>query len=225
MKPTKSIYILLSLFLMFSCDDKEEELPNELSLDWILLKKGVDEYYVVNCCYSDWIISNYNINCCENSNGCDDYNEWYCSFGLMTFDTTITYKVKPKMDSLGNTIENPYWYIVYLSYEYLLYWNKDLLVCNGNNCDEESWNFSNYDYDIVIPSYIRSNDYSIPLPLDTTMMIGSKSISFEKMGWLDRENDNSLGYITYLRNEDYLQTDGDDIDISNWIVVDYQRKE
>ena len=47
MKPTKFILILLSLFLMFSCDDKEEELPNELSLDWILLKKGIDEEYVV----------------------------------------------------------------------------------------------------------------------------------------------------------------------------------
>ena len=82
-------------------------------------------------------------------------------------------------------------------------------------------------YDIGIPYYIKKNNHPNypPLPLDTTMMIGSKSISFGKMGWLDRESDNSLGYITYLRNEDYLQTDGDDIDIGNWIVVDYQRKE
>ena len=34
-----------------------------------------------------------------------------------------------------------------------------------------------------------------------------------------------MGYITYLRNEGYLQTEGDDIDISEWKVVDYQRKE
>ena len=49
MKPTKSIYILLSLFLMFSCEE-EEELPNELSLDWILLKRGIDEGYIVESC-------------------------------------------------------------------------------------------------------------------------------------------------------------------------------
>jgi len=267
MKPTKYILILLSLFLTFSCDDKEEELPNELSLDWILLKRGVDESYVVNCCYSDWIISNYNINCCENSNGCDDYNEWDCNVLVMTFDTTITYKVKPKtttlkescsgyelcnmemvysnfygeylspssqndccyegelptMDSLGNIIENPYWYIEYLSYEYKLYWNDDLSVCNGSYY----WDCEYDNYDIEIPYHIKRNHHPNypPLPLDTTMMIDSKNISFEKMGWLDRESDNSLGYITYLRNEEYLQTDGDDIDISSYKIVDYQIKE
>ena len=61
------------------------------------------------------------------------------------------------------------------------------------------------------------------------MMIGSKNVSFEKMGSFKR-NVNSFGYITYLRNEGYLQTDGyntggGDIDISSWKVVDYQRKE
>ena len=63
------------------------------------------------------------------------------------------------------------------------------------------------------------------------MMFGNKSVSIENMGLLDRERNNSLGYITYLRNEGYLQTDGyntggsGDIDISSWKVVDYQRKE
>jgi hypothetical protein len=55
------------------------------------------------------------------------------------------------------------------------------------------------------------------------MMIGNKSVSFEKMGWVDR--DSYFGYIHYYPLDDLILSDGDDIDISNWIVVDYQRKE
>ena len=62
-------------------------------------------------------------------------------------------------------------------------------------------------------------------PLDTTITFGSKSVSFDNLLGIMYRNDNSLGYITYLRNEEYLQTDGDDIDISSYKVVDYQRKE
>jgi len=116
-----------------------------------------------------------------------------------------------------------------------------LNVCKYN-CDEESLGFSNYDYDIVIPSHIPksyftncsnsdycSNDSFHPncdTPLDTTMVWNGKSVSFEKMGWFYRNDfDNEFGYITYLRNEEYLQNEGNDIDISNWKVVDYQIKE
>ena len=53
MKPTKYILILLSLLLTFSCDDDtqtNEDTDDMMSLDWILLKKGVDtDFYVESC--------------------------------------------------------------------------------------------------------------------------------------------------------------------------------
>ena len=288
MKLTKSILTLLSLILTFSCDDKEEELPNELSLDWILLKKGgiinkitdgfgevlVSEIGWVNiescngyieCDYNDMIDEGVylssdcgndeyvGVDCrCGNNNECGEcilnsphtYRVNSCSGyelckldgndievgNYPQFDCCYEYEYNT-YDSLGDLIggEIRFKNREYHFYEYKLYWNNDLSVCNGSNCD------------IVIPSYYpngKTNDcdgggcesetYFHPncdTPLDTTMMIGSKSISFGKMGWLDRESDNSLGYIIYLRNEEYLLTDGFDIDISNWKVVDYQRKE
>ena len=61
------------------------------------------------------------------------------------------------------------------------------------------------------------------------MMIGNKSVLIEKMSIFDRNpltlGGNVLGYITYLRNEQYLQNEQNDIDISDWEVVDYQIKE
>jgi len=262
MKPTKSILILLSLFLTFSCDDKEEELRNELSLDWILLKKVIDEEFYVESCdgyveFNEDTFDEYvGINCqCNDSwddecggcritpfskrvNSCDGYE--LC--GNYPYDDNCCYESIGEMDENGNNIVKHYYVYEYLFNEYLLYWNDDLNVCYDNSCDEEFVSNNDEIFDIVIPSHfpIEETDYcgdfegkfkcddieffhpNCDTPLDTTMMIGSKSVSFEKMGWLGRED---KGYITYLRNEEYLQTDGDDIDISSYKIVDYQIKE
>jgi len=305
MKPTKYILILLSLFLTFSCDDKEEELPNELSLDWILLMKGGDiDFYVESCdgyveCdyvdYDDDVYSssdcnndeyegyncmciNYDndcgecrlnksytkrVNSCDGYEICDNVEKYFNWFNILSpNECCFEFDDYPivKYDEDGNTIneydddgnwmgetEIQYYYKKYLFNEYILYWNNDLDVCSGDGCNEESWNFSNYDYDIVIPSYIPKrknedcwsdnycegsnwNSYFHPncdTPLDTTMMIGNKSLSFENMGWLGREEFvNSFGYIHYYPLDDFLILEnGSDIDLSNYKIVDYQRKE
>jgi len=175
-------------------------------------------------------------------NSCDGYE--LCVSNNSKYDCCYEYEYND-YDSLGNIIdtEKSYYYYEYLFNEYILYWNNDLLVCNGSYCDEEDLGW--YDYDIVIPSHIpkiETNDcegeynycereeYFHPncdTPLDTTITIDSKNISFEKMGWLDRENSNNkFGYIHYYPLDKYLIFEGDDdLDISSYKVVDYQRKE
>jgi len=147
------------------------------------------------------------------------------------------------MDENGNPTENYYGYYVYeyLFNEYILYWNDDVDVCEYN-CDEEYISYWNKDYDIVIPSHIPKNEtndcdnqceYEIyfhpncDTPLDTTMEWNGKNVSIEKMGWLERDNYyNKFGYIHYYPLDKYLIFDGDDdLDISSYKIVDYQRKE
>ncbi len=265
MKPTKSIYILLSLFLIFSCDDTQtnEDTDDMMSLDWILLKKGVstnfyvescdgyvefnvdtyDEYVGSNCqCYDGWDNecggcrlenSTIRVNSCSGYELCENYS----------YSDNCCYEGEfIGMDENGNPTGNYYGYYVYEYHfnEYILYWNDDVDVCGS--CDEE--NLVYVDYDIVIPSHIpkshltncSGSDYcsidsfhpNCDTPLDTTIMIGSKSISFEKMGWFDRGyiGNSQFGYIHYYPLDKYLIFDGDDdLDISNYKVVDYQRKE
>jgi len=227
MKPTKSILILISLFLMFSCEDKEEELPNELSLDWILLKKGVNSIYYIESCdgYIEYNCNGLNgeVNCGGNSletmgieylDSCSGYD--LCELdNYLKNDYDCCYEDIHPTDSVITYIS-----IHYYIYEYKLYWNKDLSLSIPSNIPKRS--NINYYCECEYVEYFHPN---CDTPLDTIITIGSKNISFEKMGWLDRESDNSLGYITYLRNEEYLQNEGNDIDISNWKVVDYQIKE
>ena len=264
MKPTKSILILLSLFLTFSCDEDtqtNEDTDDMMSLDWILLKKGVssnfnvescdgyvefnvdtyDEYVGSNCqCHVNWgnecgecrlTTHSYRVSSCDGYELCGNYpyGDNCCYEGEFI-----------GMDENGNPTGNWYGYYVYeyLFNEYLLYWNDDLNVCYDNSCDEEFVSNNDEIFDIVIPSHIPKNetndcvDYceyesyfhpNCDTPLDTTMMVGSKNVSIEKMGWLDRGN--SLGYIHYYPLDEYLFTDDCNEDISSYKIVDYQRKE
>jgi len=282
MKPTKSIYILLSLFLMFSCEEDtqtNEDTDDMMSLDWILLKKGVTtNFYVescdgyIECSYYEFYNENndtyytycdmdeyesYNCKCDEYDNECGECRlelpniyrvnscDGYELCGNYTFSVNCCYEGEfIGVDEYGNPTDNYYGYYVY-EYpfnEYTLYWNDDVDVCEYN-CDEESLVY--YDYDIVIPkhipnyelTYCGSGDYdycsvnsfhpNCDTPLDTTMMIGSKNISFEKMGWFERDRyDNQFGYIHYYPLDKYLIFEGgDDLDLSNYKIVDYQRKE
>ena len=272
MKPIPYLLILLSLFLTFSCEDdtptNDDVGDDMMSLDWILLKKGVDTNFNVESCdgYEGYDCEGGNDNECgdfqlfplkiEEVESCSGYelcemgwvslDDWWFEIGfgfgdyytaISHYDCCYEYEVND-YDSLGNIIDTEIRYnnIEYLFYEYTLYWNEDLLVCGDSYCGEED--------DIVIPSHIKEseshycgyddycntfndwNNYFHPncdTPLDTTMMIGNKSVSFEKMGWVDR--DSYFGYIHYYPLDDLILSDGDDIDISNWIVVDYQRKE
>jgi len=195
---------------------------------------------------------NYRVNSCDGYELCVGNNSKYdCCYENEIWiyqydeDENVIYEYDDNGYWIGET-EIRYYYNEYLFNEYILYWNDDLLVCNGNNCDEESWNFSNYDYDIVIPSHIprnvttdcdnqcESETYFHPncdTPIDTTITIGSKNVSIEKMGWLERDNTNNsnnnyYGYIHYYPLDNFLILEnGSDIDISNYKIVDYQRKE
>ena len=133
----------------------------------------------------------------------------------------------PIVDSLGThtDTEIKYFYQEYLFYEYKLYWNDDIEVCDECilSWDEEILN----KYDIIIPSFIpilntydcennvcESGSYFHPncdTPLDTTLNWIGKNVDIEKMGWLDRGDDNDRGYIIYLIKENYLQTNIDDV--------------
>ena len=136
-------------------------------------------------------------------------------------------------------------------YEYILYRNKDLMFSDGGSGGgivEGNWVYEERETDIFIPYHLNksgisncfdSDEYGVDYcefikidkkfnpncekSLDTTMMIGSKSVSFENMGWFDRNN--SFGYIHYYPLDGYLFTDDGNEDISNYRVVDYQRKE
>jgi len=292
MKPIKSILLLFSLFLIFSCQgtliNHSEDTDDMMSLDWILLMKGVgdnmflipdvsgsdfnvescegyvelnvdtyDEYVGYNCSCND----NYDDECGEcrlttlhffRVNSCDGYE--LC--GNISYDCCYEYEIRiyqydddgniiNEWDDNGNWIgetEIKYKYKEYLFNEYILLWNDDLSV---------SYVFPfpphvEPDFDIVIPSYFpkdRTSDCdngdcedvsffhpNCDTPIDTTMMIGIKSISFEKMGWLNRDFGNSLGYIHYYPLDDYLLTNSSsesltNIDLSSYKVIDYQRKE
>jgi len=288
MKPTKSIYILLSLFLIFSCEDNtqtNEHSDDMMSLDWILLMKSVGYESMIES--PDESENHFNVESCEgyvelNVDTYDEYVGFNCSCndnyddecGGCRLNTRFVYRVnscsgyelceykggsvRPDsqydccfetvttfMDDFGNPIEENvtvYYYVEYLFNEYILLWNDDLSV---------SYVFPSPphvepDFDIVIPSYFpkdRTSDCdngdcedvsffhpNCDTPIDTTMMIGIKSISFEKMGWLNRDVGNSLGYIHYYPLDDYLLTNSSsesltNIDLSNYIIVDYQRKE
>ncbi|RMZ48988.1 hypothetical protein EB821_04690 [Candidatus Marinimicrobia bacterium PRS2] len=286
MKPTQSIYILLSLFLTFSCDDDtqtNEDTDDMMSLDWILLMKGVytfntyvescdgyveyedgyDEYVGYECrCNVNWgdecgeciLITpiKIRVNSCSGYELCEYVEEGFNFYNIQSnYDCCyeMDYHIV-KYDDDGNTIDEfddgnwigeteiRYYYKEYLFNEYLLYWNDDVDVCEYN-CDEEDID----NYDIVIPSHLpnyetndcdgggcESETYFHPncdTPIDTTMMIENKSLSFEKMGWFDRDSyDNQFGYIHYYPLDNYLIFEGDDdLDISNYKIVDYQRKE
>ena len=234
-----------------------------MSLDWLLLKKGVDTQFYVDSCdgYVEFNVDTYDEYVGSN---CQCYDGWdnECG-GCRLENSTIrvnscsgyelcgNYSYSDKccyegefigMDEWGNPTDNYYGYYVYEYHfnEYILYWNDDLKVCKYN-CDEEDID----NYDIVIPSHIpidetndcdgegNSNlcereDYFHPncdTPLDTTMVFNGKEVSFEKMGWFDRGNSNDFGYIHYYPLDDFILRDGFSIDISEWEVVDYQRKE
>ena len=269
MKPTQSILILLSLFLTFSCDDDtqtNEDTDDMMSLDWILLKKGVTtNFYVescdgyIECSYYEFYNENndtyytycdmdeyesYNCKCDEYDNECGECRlttlhffrvnscDGYELCGNISYDCCYEYEIRiyqydddgniiNEWDDNGNWIgetEIKYKYMEYLFNEYILLWNDDLSV---------SYVFPfpphvEPDFDIVIPSYFpkdRTSDCdngdcedvsffhpNCDTPLDTTMTIGSKSILFEKMGWLNRDVGNSLGYIHYYQLDDYLLT-------------------
>jgi len=251
MKPTKSILILLSLFMMFSCDDKEEELPNELSLDWILLKRVIVGNFSVESCegYEEgYCICNVFSNCgdCrlktykwEEIESCDGYD--ICEYPLPLNNNLNSSDCCSEINLENPTnVEGDCWVYQNCSfflhqtlsmYEYKLYWNNDLSVHWG------IWDSDVDSYDIDIPTTIPNGygncnscedeeDFhpNCDTLLDTTLVFNGKEVSFEKMGWLEILG-GSNGYITYLRNEEYLQTDGDDIDISSYKIVDYQIKE
>ena len=269
----KKLIKILTLILLFSCNDNtqttDEELPNELSLDWILLKRITTTNFNVyscdnyderdfndlsigsNCSFSgsdgnecgDYLLQNLSYQSVESCDGyelCenDQYDYNCCRIGEV-------WEMDPN-GGMGWLVEIYSYYSNPLSFEYKLYWNDDLDVCWSNyDCDENSLN----EFNIVIPSYFpisetddcdgegnnnwcEREDYFHPncdTPIDTTMMIGNKSVLIEKMSIFDRNpltlGGNVLGYITYLRNEQYLQNEQNDIDISDWEVVDYQIKE
>jgi hypothetical protein len=245
-----------------------------MSLDWILLMKGVstnfyvescegyvefnvdtyDEYVGSNCqCYDGW--DNECGGCrLENStirvNSCSGYE--LC--GNYSYSDKCCYEGEfIGMDEWGNPTDNYYGYYVYEYHfnEYILYWNDDLNVCYDNSCDEEFVSNNDEIFDIVIPSYFPNNStnnceegggwnsceyetYFHPncdTPIDTTITIGSKNVSIEKMGWLERDNTNNsnnnyYGYIHYYPLDNFLILEnGSDIDLSNYKIVDYQRKE
>jgi len=212
---------------------------------YIEYEDGYDEYVGYECRCNNWDnecgecrlnIKTIRVNSCDGYELCSSYNSKY-------YDCCYDYEY-PNYDSLGNIIDTEirYKYKEYSFNEYTLYWNDDLDVCDGNSCDEEMVSNSNTDYDIVIPSHIPRDDTidcdykcddieffhpNCDTPIDTTMMIENKSLSFEKMGWFDRNNNNNkFGYIHYYPLDNYLIFEGDDdLDISNYKVVDYQRKE
>ena len=201
----KTLLLIIPLFFLFvGCDDDtptNEDTDDMMSLDWILLKKGVDtEFYVESC-------DGYDLCDCDiNSN--DECGECY----LETKD--------------GDD---------YYLYEYKLYWNEDLSVCSSDDgCNEEDLG----NYDIFIPSHIpygeddecncgTSFHPNCDTPLDTTMVFNGKEVSFEKMGWFVRGGEpiQDFGFIHYYPLDDFILRDGFPIDISEWKVVDYQRKE
>ena len=207
------LLVLLPLILTFSCEDDtptNDDVDDMMSLDWILLKKGVDTEFFVE--------------------SCDGYENCFCN-GFSNECGDCIWETKDGDD--------------YYLYEYKLYWNKDLSVCNDWNCDEEDLG----NYDIVIPSHIpfsvreegcdcvdnpftfHPNCYN---PLDTTMVLNGKNVSIEKMGGISRDYDGNLdtggssGYIHYYPLDNYLILTGRDtynIDLNNFTIVDFQRKE
>jgi len=282
MKPKTLFLILLSLLLTFSCEDDtptNDDVDDMMSLDWILLKKGVDTNFNVESCdgyegydceggnvwdsllhneCGEYRLDTYKLEVVESCSGyelCEmGWNGWWFYSNISQYDCCYEYEWYAN-DSLGNIIDTEIRYknTEYLFNEYKLYWNKDLSVCSDNYCAEDDFELYDYYYDIVIPLHIpkyetndcdgdefdcEREDYFHPncdTPLDTTMMIGSKSVSFEKMGWFDRGDDNDFGYIHYYPLDDYLTfdwieeygeiSDGLGEDISSWKIVDYQRKD
>jgi len=216
MKPIPYLLILLSLFLTFSCEDDtptNDDVDDMMSLDWILLKKGVDtQFYVESCdgyenCFCSSSISNECGECEWITKDGDDYYLYeyrlYWNNDLSFFSTNSWwFETLPFPDS------TQYYDIVIPSHIPIDETNDCDGEGNSNLCEREDYFHPNCD-----------------TPLDTTMVFNGKEVSFEKMGWFDRGNSNDFGYIHYYPLDDLILRDGGDTDISSWIVVDYQRKE
>jgi len=277
MKPTQYFSIIIPLLFTFSCDDNDLQISDDeeniISIDWILLKKGVsvdfylescdgyiensgDEYVGYNCwcneelnneCGNCKLETSYDIrvDSCDGFEFCND-KQYHYNVNQIIWDLTEyeccyewDYSILDEDGNETDETEKRYYRRNFPFYEYKLYWNDDIEVCVECilSWDEEILN----KYDIIIPSFIpilntydcennvcESGSYFHPncdTPLDTTLNWIGKNVDIEKMGWLDRGDDNDRGYIIYLIKENYLQTNIDDIDISDWKVVDYQIKE
>ena len=226
----KTLLLIIPLFFLFvGCDDNtptnDDDVDDMMSLDWILLKKGVDMEFLVE--------------------SCEGYEGWDCEYDE---NEDSTYYCGGYILSTYNSVLEDY----YL-YEYRLYWNEDLSICSSDSdCVEEELG----SYDIFIPSHIpnyifipshtpveesacscENNSFhpSCYTPLDTTMVFNGKEVSFEKMGWLDRDYNSKEEFIHYYPSDGYITFPDDNsgsqndfigfLDISEWKVVDYQRKE
>ncbi len=224
----KYIILLLSIFLILTCDDNtqtNDDIDDMMSLDWILLKKGINtDFYVESCDeYDDEVV--YCICCDEFEEGVWDD----CIGGLDECGDCRLYDANE------------------LFYKYELYWNSDIDVCHyGSACLEYPEN-----YDITIPSYFPdyyTNDCDGPgnnnfcereeyfhpncdTPIDTTMMFGNKSVSIEKLAYFEIDSDYSQRYIHYYPLDNYLimiehNKDYEELyDIQYWEVVNYQRRQ
>ena len=146
-------------------------------------------------------------------------------------------------DEFTGDYQTTYRYQGYYANEYILIWNEDLNLCDRESCAQ------NDVYDIIIPEYIPeySDDcysesdcqrarYFHPncdTPKDTTMIIGTQSISFDNLGWLSRGLGNygePEGYIHYYPFDNFLfierdtYTFGNEIDLKSYKIVAYERK-
>jgi len=266
----KKLIKILTLILLFSCNDNtqttEEELPNELSLDWILLRKNTDNpIYIENCDGYDVGIVNGYCSCGWSDFGCGDCK--LTTYKWEEIESCEGYNVCEYSIPLWNNLNNNeccveinptniyniggdchyydncsfFLHQQHPIYEYKLYWNDDLYFCsdgvqNFSYCSQITEDEIDIFISSIFPQYLTNNCQSDDCNyeyyfnpncdelIDTTLTIGNKSVSIKNMGWFDRLN-NQKGYITYLRNEQYLQTNGNDIDLSVWEVVDYQIKE
>jgi len=272
MKVTSPIFILLSLFLTFSCNETpiKEDTNDMMSLDWILLKRNImsmpymiflgdefdflnncddyitqneecDEYIGYNCLCSgvtnlcsgmELIIVNCNNeNCCKLQNNhrrvenCEEYEmcelrEYNITEDIIHYlpngsDCCYERKYYTEGDE-GWTYNLKYFFVEPPLYIYKLYWNKNINVSVPSSIPKSHSN------DCMSEEYFHPN---CDAPLDTTINIGMKSVSIEKLGWLERE-EGGYEYIHYFPLDDYLLFEGgDDLDISDYKVVDYQLRE
>tara|TARA_B100000315_G_scaffold182537_1_gene171433 strand:- start:478 stop:1107 length:630 start_codon:yes stop_codon:yes gene_type:complete len=205
MKKTLLLIVPL-LFLFVGCDDNtptNEDIDDMMSLDWILLKKGVDtEFYVESC-------DGYDLCDCDiNSN--DECGECY----LETKDGDDYYLYEYKL----------YWN------EDLSVCRSDD-GCNEEDLGNYDIFIPSHipmgeDDECSCENFYSSYHPNCDTPLDTTMVFNGKEVSFEKMGWIDRGGEyQGFGYLHYYPLDDIVFCEDWNQDISSWIVVDYQRKE
>ena len=208
MKKTLLLIIPL-LFLFVGCEDDTPTNGDDgdvmMSLDWILLKKGVDtEFFVESCDGYE------NCGCISgNGNECGD-----CIWETKDGDDYYLYEYK-----------------LYWNEDLSVCRSDD--GCNEEDLGNYDIFIPSHipmreDDECSCENFYSSYHPNCDTPLDTTMVFNGKEVSFEKMGWFDRGNSNDFGYIHYYPLDDYLHFGGnvdDDEDIGNWKVVDYQRKE